>query len=417
MIMKHSLFLKTAGTFVMHASIILCWVMPAKAQTTYTVTDLGSGATGAFETTADDINIRGEAVAETIQSLSPGFKTIGFVSKNGQITLLPSLGGQSTFAGAINASGVVAGSSHLAGDTIIHATIWDRDLNHITDLGTLGGSISAALWLNDRNQAVGDSVTSNGVDIHGFLWDRGTLVDLGTLGGSTSFPFGINNSGLVIGQADTTTALDPLFGIPTFHGFRWDRGVLRDLGEIFGGHFNYAQSVNERGDIVGAADLAGDLTAHAFMIRNASLIDLGVAPGDTNSAAFGVNNRGQVVGISALFIDPPPAPPSINFLCPCHAAIWQDGAATDLNTLIPPGSGWQLILAIAINDRGQIVGNGMLNNEFRAFLLTPNNSSSMSSVSDGVMTNQAPAAMGKVEGPSAIRATIVNGKRRLVLEH
>jgi probable HAF family extracellular repeat protein len=43
----------------------------------------------------------------------------------------------------------------------------------------------------------------------------------------------------------------------------------------------------------------------------------------------------------------------------------------DLNSLIPAGSGWVLTGANAINNRGQIVGSGVLNGQTQAFLLTP----------------------------------------------
>ena len=54
-----------------------------------------------------------------------------------------------------------------------------------------------------------------------------------------------------------------------------------------------------------------------------------------------------------------------------HAALWFCKQTLDLNYLIPADSGWKLIRASAINDRGQIVGLGRLNGKTRAFLLTP----------------------------------------------
>ncbi len=44
---------------------------------------------------------------------------------------------------------------------------------------------------------------------------------------------------------------------------------------------------------------------------------------------------------------------------------------TDLNSLIPAGSGWVLTRATAINDAGHIVGSGVIGGQVRAFLLTP----------------------------------------------
>jgi probable HAF family extracellular repeat protein len=44
---------------------------------------------------------------------------------------------------------------------------------------------------------------------------------------------------------------------------------------------------------------------------------------------------------------------------------------TDLNSLIPAGSGWVLTSARGINDAGQIVGTGTISGVQHAFLLTP----------------------------------------------
>lgn len=44
---------------------------------------------------------------------------------------------------------------------------------------------------------------------------------------------------------------------------------------------------------------------------------------------------------------------------------------TDLNALIPSGSGWVLSWGMDINNNGQIAGYGVLNDKFLAFLLTP----------------------------------------------
>jgi hypothetical protein len=43
----------------------------------------------------------------------------------------------------------------------------------------------------------------------------------------------------------------------------------------------------------------------------------------------------------------------------------------DLNTLIAPLSGWELLDASAINDAGQITGQGLIGGEYHAYLLTP----------------------------------------------
>ena len=55
--------------------------------------------------------------------------------------------------------------------------------------------------------------------------------------------------------------------------------------------------------------------------------------------------------------------------------IWVNGKATDLNTLLPANSGWDLLSANDINDDGQIVGIGRYKGTEEAYLLTPQSGS------------------------------------------
>jgi probable HAF family extracellular repeat protein len=75
------------------------------------------------------------------------------------------------------------------------------------------------------------------------------------------------------------------------------------------------------------------------------MTDLGTL-GGSGSAAYGINDQGQVVGESGT---------SSGSLRPF---LWQEGVMTDLNSLVSNGSGWTLLNATAINNGGQIVGNG-----------------------------------------------------------
>lgn len=54
-----------------------------------------------------------------------------------------------------------------------------------------------------------------------------------------------------------------------------------------------------------------------------------------------------------------------------RAVLWENDVMTDLNSLIPANSGWFLLEASSINKLGQIVGNGTINGQRHAFLLTP----------------------------------------------
>ena len=85
---------------------------------------------------------------------------------------------------------------------------------------------------------------------------------------------------------------------------------------------------------------------------------LGSIPRLHDSKASALNDLGQVVGNAYHRTDE-------------AALLWQNGKVYELNTLIPAHSGWKLQNALAINNHGLIVGNGIHNGIRRGFLLTP----------------------------------------------
>jgi len=169
-----------------------------------------------------------------------------------------------------------------------------------------------------------------------FLWDNGTMTDLGTLGGTHGEAQCINNRGQVIGWSN-------LAGELIRHAFLWHNGHMQDLGTL-GGPLSEAWWINDSGDIAGSADLPTPGLHDAVVWKNGRMQDLGTLPGDPCSRAYGLNSRGQVVGGASS---------CHAFL---HAFVWQDGGPMmNLNALIQPGTGYQLTNAIDINDRGEII--------------------------------------------------------------
>lgn len=198
------------------------------------------------------------------------------------------------------------------------------------DLGTLpGGGGSEAYGINDRGQVTGAAEVAPGV-WHPFLWENGTMTDLGTLGGTLARQTVINKRGQIAGTSVTTTG--------ETHAFLWTEGTLIDLGTL-GGTESVAADINNHGQVVGSSTLpSGDV--HAFVFANGVMTDLGTPGG--RSEAVDINNRGQIVG-------------SIGFGVTFRAVMWdRDGTRVELGTL--PGGGYSR--GRAINDRGEIIGDG-----------------------------------------------------------
>ena len=295
--------------------------------------------------------------------------------KNGEIVKLGTLGGNQSLAGAINSRGQVVGVaanttldpfSMFGWATQTRAFLWQKGI--MQDLGTLGGPDAGVSGINERGQVAGVSyIDSNPilncdllnnvpiVTTHPFFWQNGKMVDIGTLGGSCAGVATINNRGQVAGSSN-------LAGDETEHPFLWERGKLRDLGTL-GGTAGLANWLNDAGEVTGVATTPGDEEAHAFFWKNGVMTDLGTIKDDACSIAHFMNSKGQVVGTSGCTEE--------GF--EVHGFVWsQGGSIIDLNDFVPPGSDLRVTDGETINDRGEIAGSGLLpNGDFHAIVLIP----------------------------------------------
>jgi probable HAF family extracellular repeat protein len=302
----------------------------------YQITDLGVGG-------AHGINDSGQVVGgEGLWDPTNGWQDLG---------TLP--GYDFSIAYGINNSGQVVGYSEDAVGNI-EAFLWDAT-NGMQDLGHLPGfNYSWAYGINNSGQVVGGSGIIGTSFSHAFLWDASSgMQDLGTLGGNAGWAYGINSNGQVVGESRTAS--------DAFHAFLWDAtNGMQDLGILRGYSQSYADGINNSGQVVGGSSTVS--SNHAFLWDASNgMQDLGTL-GGSFGGADGINNFGQVVGYSYTASGQN------------HGFLWQDGTVSDLNDLIPAGSGWTLYVAWAIDNAGQIVGTGSLNGQTHAFLLTPDSS-------------------------------------------
>ncbi len=328
----------------------------AWGQVQYTVTDLGT--LGGSSSAAYGINASGQVVGEAQTSSG---NNDAFLYSNGTMVDLGTLGGTGSVAYGINASGQVVGYAYTSSgnnDAFLYSN------GTMTDLGTLPGfQSSLATGINANGQVVGASpaplgATKGSPPVHAFLYSSGTMVDLGTLGGRTSAANSINASGQAVGEAQTSSGNND--------AFLYSNGTMVDLGTL-GGRTSAASGINASGQVVGYAETSSG-TYDAFLYSNGTMTDLGTLSGNSSSLAYGINASGQVVGDSFTGTDPLKSKDAGN----AFPFLSSNGTMTDLNSLIDSASGWTLEDATAINDNGQIVGDGINpQGQDDAFLLTP----------------------------------------------
>ena len=140
---------------------------------------------------------------------------------------------------------------------------------------------------------------------------------------------------------------------------------MHDLGTPDAKIGTLAYGINTPGQIVGSAGTGhfGNVP-HAALWDHNGVRDLDTLPGFPFSSAYAVNDTGQVVGWAYQN--------SRDDLTKARAFVWDaTNGIRDLNRLIPKETNWLLHKATGINDDGQIVGVGSLDNHQQAFLLTP----------------------------------------------
>jgi probable HAF family extracellular repeat protein len=245
-------------------------------------------------------------------------------------------------------------------------------------LGSVGGNWDQDAWcdvpfygydINTHSEVVGRSRKYASYEF-GVLWTSFGITLLGGWPGSSANA--ISNSSQVVGEY--SDYMNP----PYPRAASWKGGGVTFLPSLGNGNlnqlYNYsgANGVNDLGQIVGWSCTTCawwyDNPPHAVLwSQTGEITDLGTLAGDSFSSAYKINFFGQIIGSSGNAGSP--EWPDVISGRPFISS--GNGGITDLNALISPDSGWTLNSVRAINDWGQIVGEGTLSGQPHGFLLTP----------------------------------------------
>lgn len=216
-------------------------------------------------------------------------------------------------------------------------SIW-MNKDEVYQLGVVGSGES----INDENQILFVDSENDYIGV----WDNGQFVyiidtldplDKSGFEGETLRAGAINNQGEAVGRGT-----DWIYG-PS--AFLWKNGNLYHLNDLVTDNIDYrlvtAESIHDQGQIIGKTDLN---PTQYYLFKNGSVTLMeGFVP-------IVISNKSQIVGGNFLY---------------------SKGITYDLNTLINDRSDWNISGKRDINDRGQIVGYGEVNDESYVILLNP----------------------------------------------
>lgn len=295
-----------------------------------------------------DINNRGDVVGETAGGPPEGFI---YNAGTGGVRLL----GPGAVT-AINDRGEYVGISYLGGSTTGYVKREDGgvSLNYPSDCGPSG---TYAWDINGSGTAVGHYFVCLSPGLftwRGFRLIDDTPEDLNDTADLGSEASAINDLGHAVGYFqeidDVFQTENAVKRAALFTGSTPQKIYSANVESV-------ATDINNSGWIVGwwrelsMGDFA-ERPVHAFLRSNGGNQTL------FEGIANAINNNGQVVG-------------SKDTSSGQRAVRWQNGQLEILDDLLPVDSGWELQSADAINDKGEIVGYGLHNGEFRVFVLTP----------------------------------------------
>lgn len=301
------------------------------------------------------VNDRGEVAGWTKPdtNIGPPYGRYGpFIYSKGKLRYLEGFPAQSAaFPTGINDKGEIVGTDETSASPGLTSWVYDSNGPHYLTaaVASVGGRNATVRGINNRGEVVGSfALLSDAAIQHAFVYAGGVVTDLGTFGAISARGTAINRHGQIAGTVGRGSATQ---------AFRYRNGNMVDLGTLPGSDASEAAAINDDGTVVGLAWFNSNANANAFVAENRKMKGLGrLSPSDSASGANGVSNDGTVIGESDG-----------------KSFVYRDGVMYDVQNLLDTsGAGWRSLTLRSISpDKGLIAGDGVLNGESRAFILTP----------------------------------------------
>ena len=234
-------------------------------------------------------------------------------------------------------TGGASNNGTVCGQKDFQATVWLKGIWPIRVGPKSDYSISNAI--SDRNTVVGEIM----IPVTSWWQEAFPFVseinrDFDVLSAEPGDALAINNFGTIGGNVYRS---NPYRSVPVLWEKHRKEYSQIDLPLPNGGTDGYVWGVNDAGQVVGTCETADGMQATAWQKTANGEYTAVYLPTPDQGWAMAINNRGQIVGNSNT-----------------AALLWMNGKTYDLNTLVPAKYGIRLFAAMAINDFGWILCDG-----------------------------------------------------------